>query len=74
MQAPEQPKPNQPTEPICNNPAYYEIFATTEERLAYNARMEQERNEKRFLALQELFDESDRQVDELNKFLDSILK
>ena len=51
MKAPEQPKPNAPTEPLCTNPAWYALYATTEERLAYNARMEQARNEERYKRL-----------------------
>lgn len=74
MTAPEQPKPNQPTEPICNNPAYYEIFATTEDRLAYNARMEQERHDKRFNKLIDDLDEISKATKEFNDFIDNLLK
>ena len=51
MERPETPKPKQPELLMCINPAYYEIFATTEERLAYYARLEKERHDKRYREL-----------------------
>jgi hypothetical protein len=54
MQAPETPKPNQPTEPICNNPVWYELYATEQEKEVYQAYLmqkHQDRNERRFREL-----------------------
>ena len=51
MTAPETPKPNEPKEPVCTNPAWYELYATTEERLAYYARLEQQRQDERYKRL-----------------------
>jgi len=44
-------KPHQPEEPICNNPAYYELYATYDERMAWLARIEQARNDARYKRL-----------------------
>ena len=51
MQAPNTPKPNQPQQVFCNNPKWYELYATTEERLAYYARLEQEKQDRRYREL-----------------------
>jgi len=47
----ETPKPHEPETPVCTNKAYYDLFATTEERLAYYARLEQQREDERYKRL-----------------------
>lgn len=37
MQAPDTPTPHEPIEPICTNPAYYEVFGTAQEKEIYAA-------------------------------------
>lgn len=51
--------PHEPEQPICNNPAWYELYATTEEKQAFAMMIENRRNEDRYRKLLEDLDLND---------------
>jgi len=60
--------------PVCNNPVWYALFGSTEERLAYVARIENERNEKRIERLLSDIEKLDKANDKFDEFLDELTK
>lgn len=62
MERPATQNPDEPQEPMCINPVWWELYSTYEQRQARLAQLEHERNEKRFARLVDELDYREEEI------------